>query len=192
MLLVSVYFWENLLCPGKVKKQATISKSSSEVEYRSMSSASCEVVWLGNMLYGIGLKDLYPVELCCDNSSAIQIAGNPVFHERTKHFELDVYFVRENVLAGVIKTVKVSSNLQTADVFTKCLGVVQHKLCCRSLGLLDIFAGELVGKVSGRKAQAPKEKVKKDTNSSNCGRMLNNVEEVQGLVMSSVQSYFPG
>ncbi|GKA11893.1 hypothetical protein Tco_0691439 [Tanacetum coccineum] len=131
-----------------------------------MSSASCEVVWLGNMLHIIGLKGLYPVELCCDNSSAIQIAANPVFHERTKHFEFDVHFIREKVLAGVIKIVKVSSNMQTADVFTKCLGVVQHKLCCRSLGLLDIFARELVGKVSGRKAQALKEKVMKDTNSS--------------------------
>ncbi|GKA36056.1 ribonuclease H-like domain-containing protein [Tanacetum coccineum] len=91
------------LVSWKSKKQATISKSSSE-EYRSMSSASCEVVWLGNMLHSIGLKDLYPVVLCCDNSSTIQIAANPVFHERTKHFELDVHFIREKVLAGVIKT----------------------------------------------------------------------------------------
>nr|GEU40612.1 putative ribonuclease H-like domain-containing protein [Tanacetum cinerariifolium] len=110
----------------KSKKQATISKSSSEAEYRSMSSTSCEIVWLGNMLHSIGLKGLYPVELCCDNSLAIQIAANPIFHERTKHFELDVHFVREKVLAGVIKTVKVCSNMQTA--------------------------GELVDKVSGRKS----------------------------------------
>ncbi|GJZ11190.1 ribonuclease H-like domain-containing protein [Tanacetum coccineum] len=159
-------FLGKTLVSWKSKKQATISKSSLDPEYRSMSSASREVVLLGNMLHSIGLKGLYPVELCCDNSSAIEIAANPIFHERTKHFELDAYFVREKVLAGVIKTVKVSSNLQNADVFTKCLGVVQHKLCCRSLGLLDIFAGELVGKVSERQAQAPKEKVMKDTNSS--------------------------
>ncbi|GJS61387.1 ribonuclease H-like domain-containing protein [Tanacetum coccineum] len=86
---------------------------------------------------------------------------------RTKHFELDVHFVREKVLAGVIKTTKVSSNLQIVDVFTKCLGVIHHKLCCKNLGLLDIFAGEFVGKVSGRKAQAPKKKVRKDSCSSN-------------------------
>ncbi|GJZ37802.1 putative RNA-directed DNA polymerase [Tanacetum coccineum] len=122
-------FMGKTLVSWKSKKQATISKSSSEAEYRSMSSASCKVVWLGNMLHSIGLKGLYLVELCCDNSSAIQIAANPVFYERTKHFELDVHFVREKVLAGVIKTVKLR---------------------------------ELVGKVLGRKAQAPK----KDSNSS--------------------------
>ncbi|GKD13805.1 ribonuclease H-like domain-containing protein [Tanacetum coccineum] len=60
-----------------------------------MSSASCEIVWLGNLLHSIVLKDLYPVDLYCDNSSAIQIVVNLVFHERTKHFELDVHFVRE-------------------------------------------------------------------------------------------------
>ncbi|GJV27775.1 ribonuclease H-like domain-containing protein [Tanacetum coccineum] len=75
-------FLGKTLMSWKSKKQATISKSSSEAEYRSMSSASCEVVWLGNMLHSIGLKGLYLVELCCDNSSAIQIAANPVFHER--------------------------------------------------------------------------------------------------------------
>ncbi|GJX38633.1 ribonuclease H-like domain-containing protein [Tanacetum coccineum] len=116
-----------------------------------MSPASCEVVWLGNLLHNIGLKNLYPVDLYCDNSSAIQIAANPVFHERTKHFELDVHFVRENVLAGIIKTVKVSYDLQTANIFTKCLGVVQQRLCCKNLGMLDIFAGEFVSKDSGRK-----------------------------------------
>ncbi|GKC75860.1 ribonuclease H-like domain-containing protein [Tanacetum coccineum] len=116
------------LVSWKSKKHATISKSSSEAQYRSMSFASCEIVWI-----------------------AIQIAANPVFHERTKHFELDVHFVREKVLVGIIKTVKFSSDMQTADVFTKCLGVLQHRLCCKNLSLLDVFAGELVGKDSGRK-----------------------------------------
>ncbi|GKE31718.1 ribonuclease H-like domain-containing protein, partial [Tanacetum coccineum] len=109
------------LVSWKSKKQATISKSSSEAEYRSMSSASCE------------------------------IAANPVFHKRTKQFELDVHFVRKNVLASIIKTVKVSSDLQTADIFIKCRGIVQHRLCCKNLSMLDVFIGELVGKDSGRK-----------------------------------------
>ncbi|GJY65019.1 putative RNA-directed DNA polymerase [Tanacetum coccineum] len=155
------------LVSWKSKKQPTISKSSFEAKYRSMSFASCEVVWLGNLLHSIGLKDLYPVELFCDNSSAIQIAANPVFHERTKHFELDVHFVREKVLSGVIKTVKINSDMQTADIFTKCLGMVQHNLCCRSLGMVDVFAGDLVGKNSGRKRHAQRKK-EKDSSSGSC------------------------
>ncbi|GJW37080.1 ribonuclease H-like domain-containing protein [Tanacetum coccineum] len=143
----------------KSKKQATISKSSSEeVEYRSMSTDSSEIFWLGNLLHGLGLKDIYPVELFCDNSSAIQIAANPVFHWRTKHFELDVYFVKEKVLAGIIKTIKISFELQTADVFTKCLGVMQHRFCYKNLGMLDVFVGDLVCKDLGRKDVVRKRK----------------------------------
>ncbi|GJU86025.1 ribonuclease H-like domain-containing protein [Tanacetum coccineum] len=104
-------FMGKSLVSWKSKKQATISKSSSEAEYRSMSTTSSKVVWLGNMLHSLGLRNLYPVELFCDNSLAIQIVANPVFHERTKHIELDVHFVREKVLAGIIKTVKISSDL---------------------------------------------------------------------------------
>ncbi|GJU91566.1 ribonuclease H-like domain-containing protein [Tanacetum coccineum] len=128
----------------------TIKSVTAEAEYRSMSSASCEIIWLGNLLHNLGLKGLYPVDLNCRNSSAIQIPANPVFHERTKHFELDVHFVRENIMVGIIKTVKVHTNMQVANIFTKCLGVVQHNLFCRKLGLLDMFAGVMVGKDKGR------------------------------------------
>ncbi|GJX95648.1 putative RNA-directed DNA polymerase [Tanacetum coccineum] len=76
----------------------------------------------------------------------IQIAANPVFHEKTKHFELDVHLVREKILAGIIKTVKVHSDNQNADIFTKCLGTVQHTLFCRNLGLRDMFAADNVYK----------------------------------------------
>ncbi|GKC65822.1 ribonuclease H-like domain-containing protein [Tanacetum coccineum] len=67
-------------------------------------------------------------------------------------------YLKEKVLAGIIKTVKVSSDLQTADVFTKCLGVVQHRLYCKNLGMLDVFVGELVGKDSGRKSYSKRKK----------------------------------
>ncbi|GJX29679.1 hypothetical protein Tco_0237758 [Tanacetum coccineum] len=129
-------------CP-KTRKSIT-------AEYRSMSSVSCEIIWLGNLLHNLGLKGLYPVDLNCDHFLAIQITANLLFHERTKHFKLDVDFVREKVMVGIIKIVKINTNLQVADIFTKCLGVVHHNLLCRKLGLLDMFAGVMVGKDKGR------------------------------------------
>ncbi|GJZ89382.1 hypothetical protein Tco_0661164 [Tanacetum coccineum] len=69
------------------------------------------------------VSTLYPVELHYDNSSRIQVAANPMFHEKSKHFEIDVHFVRENVSAGIIKTIKIH---KVADIFTKCLGVVHR------------------------------------------------------------------
>nr|GEW10037.1 ribonuclease H-like domain-containing protein [Tanacetum cinerariifolium] len=73
------------------KKWSTLSRSSAEAEYRSMASATCEVIWLSILLGDIGVKNLLPVVMYCDNSFALQIAVNPVFHEKSKHFEIDVH-----------------------------------------------------------------------------------------------------
>jgi len=79
----------------KSKKQPTVSKSSAEAEYRAMSQAAVEVTWLVRLLSELGVPQLQPVTLHCDNQSALQIAKNPVFHERTKHIEIDCHFTRE-------------------------------------------------------------------------------------------------
>ncbi|GKB71998.1 ribonuclease H-like domain-containing protein, partial [Tanacetum coccineum] len=84
-------FLGDSLVTWKSKKQSTLSRSSAVAEYRSIASATCEVIWLSNLLGDMGVKDLLPVVLYCDNSSALQIAANPVFHEKSKHFEIDVH-----------------------------------------------------------------------------------------------------
>ncbi|GKF00708.1 ribonuclease H-like domain-containing protein, partial [Tanacetum coccineum] len=98
-----VYFCGNLVS-WKSKKQATISRSSAKAEYRCLASNTCEVLWLTHLLSDLGVEGLLPVTLYCDSTSAIQIAANPVFHEKTKHFEIDVHLVREKVSSGTIST----------------------------------------------------------------------------------------
>ncbi|GJR93404.1 ribonuclease H-like domain-containing protein [Tanacetum coccineum] len=89
------------------KKQNTLSKSSTEVEYRALASVTSEVIWILKILKDLNVENLLPVSLHCDSNSAIKIAANPVFHERTKHLQKDLHFVREDS-KGVIKTVKVA------------------------------------------------------------------------------------
>ncbi|GJR24425.1 ribonuclease H-like domain-containing protein [Tanacetum coccineum] len=139
--LVSGYcvFVNGSLVSWKSKKQTTLSKSSAEAEYRAMASATCEVMWVLKILKDLGQNDLTPVALYCDNKSAIQIAANPIMHEKTKHFHIDVHLVREKVASGLIKTVKVDSKDQVADVFTKALGSVQHNGLMKKLGMINLF-----------------------------------------------------
>ncbi|GKD27959.1 ribonuclease H-like domain-containing protein [Tanacetum coccineum] len=126
--LISGYcvFVNGSLVSWKRKKHATLSKSSAEAEYRAMASATCEIMWVLKILKDLGQNDLTPMDLFYDNKSAIQIAANPIMHEKTKHFDIDVHLVREKVASGLLKTVKVDSKDHVADVLIKALGFVQH------------------------------------------------------------------
>lgn len=64
-----------------------VSKSSSEAEYRVMDGASYEVTWLVTLLEELGVSNLKPITLHCDNQTALHIVKNPIFHERTKHIQ---------------------------------------------------------------------------------------------------------
>ena len=73
-----------------------ISRSSTEVEYRSMTQTTCEIIWLKSLLTELGILVHIPMPMHCDNQVAIFIANNPVFHERTKHIEIDYHYIRDN------------------------------------------------------------------------------------------------
>ncbi|KAJ0440838.1 putative RNA-directed DNA polymerase [Helianthus annuus] len=132
-------FLGECLVSWKSKKQSTVSRSTAEAEYRAMCSATCELIWLKNLLFELNVDCKLPMLLSCDSQAALSIAANPVFHERTKHFELDLHFLREKVANGVINPVKVDSESQLADIFTKGLSVDQHEVFCEKLGLVDLF-----------------------------------------------------
>ncbi|KAE8721524.1 hypothetical protein F3Y22_tig00015825pilonHSYRG00003 [Hibiscus syriacus] len=129
----------NSLVSWKSKKQNVIARSSAEAEYRSMATTTAGLTWLNGLANELGLERRYPVRLHCDNKVALQIAANPVYHERTKHIEIDCHFVREKIQEGLIKTDFVSSSEQLADIFTKALGVQQHEYLVSKLGVKDVF-----------------------------------------------------
>ncbi|BAU01282.1 hypothetical protein VIGAN_11048600, partial [Vigna angularis var. angularis] len=114
-------FYGASLISGKSKKKGTISRSSTEAEYRALASTTCEIQWLMYLLHD--LKQPLPqlVPLIYDNQSAIQIAHNPTMHERTKHIEIDCHLIRDKVQAGVIKLLPISTLAQLVDTHTKAL-----------------------------------------------------------------------
>ncbi|WVZ16874.1 hypothetical protein V8G54_009856 [Vigna mungo] len=111
----------NSLISWRSKKQSTVSRSSSEAEYRSLASTVCEMQWLTYLLHDLHVTYTTPALIYCDNQSAIQIASNQVFHERTKHIDIDCHIVREKVAAGLIKLLPISITMQIADILTKPL-----------------------------------------------------------------------
>nr|GEU58021.1 uncharacterized mitochondrial protein AtMg00810-like [Tanacetum cinerariifolium] len=128
------------LVSWKSKKQNVVSRSSSEVEYRAMAQTACELVWLRNLLGEIGFPQSKPIKMWCDNQAAIYIATNPVFHERTKHIEVDCHFTREKLKDGTITTPHIRTESRLADVLTKAFPGTHINSICNKLGMINIYA----------------------------------------------------
>ena len=103
------------------KRQPTVSRSSAEAEYRAAANAVAECTWLRQLLQELHHDVSQATVVYYDNVSAVYLSANPVHHRRTKHIELDIHFVREQVALGCIRVLHVPTAQQFADVMTKGL-----------------------------------------------------------------------
>jgi histone deacetylase 1/2 len=101
------------------KKQPTVSRSSTEAEYKALANGAAEAIWIESLFKELGVSQQHIPILWCDNLGATYLTAIPVFHARTKHIEIDFHFVRERVASGDLRVRFLSSNDQLADVFTK-------------------------------------------------------------------------
>jgi hypothetical protein len=128
------------LVSWRSKKQNVVSRSSAEAEYQGMAHGVCELLWIRNLLGELGFKPNHSMQLNCDNKAAIDIAHNPVQHDRTKHIEVDRHFIKEKLEAKIIEISFVKSEDQLADVLTKAVtGRVFHNSLSK-LGMSEIYA----------------------------------------------------
>ena len=133
-------FLGDSLVAWKSKKQNIVSRSSVEAEYRALATTTSELIWLQQLLSDFQITQSSPTVLFCDNQAAVYIATNPVFHERTKHIEIDLYFVRSHVQRGEVKLLPVRTQHQLADMFTKPLPAPALKSITSKLSLKDLYS----------------------------------------------------
>ena len=94
-----------------------------------------ELAWLSRLLHELTVDTITPIPLKCDNQASIYIAKNSVFHERTKHIELDCHFVRQKLMKGLVSLSRVPTKSQLADIMTKPLTGVSHHSILDKLGV---------------------------------------------------------
>ncbi|CAM8986787.1 unnamed protein product [Rhodiola kirilowii] len=114
----AIFLGPNLIS-WSAKKQSTVSRSSTEAEYKALANGTAEAIWIQSVLKELGVEQKQPPILWCDNLGATYLTANPVFHARTKHIEINFHFVREKVAQGALDVRFISTSDQLADVFTK-------------------------------------------------------------------------
>jgi histone deacetylase 1/2 len=130
----AIFYGGNLVA-WSARKQATVSRSSTESEYKALANATAELIWVQALLGELGVLQRRPPILWCDNIGATYLSSNPVFHARTKHIEVDFHFVRERVAQKLLQIRFISSKDQLADIFTKPLPLPLFVACKRNLNL---------------------------------------------------------
>ncbi|CAM9000038.1 unnamed protein product [Rhodiola kirilowii] len=104
-----------------------------------MAHASCELVWIAAILRDLHIPVVTPIPLYCDNKAASHIAKNPVFHERTKHIELDCHVVRQHFSSSFLVPLFLESSYQPVDLFTKALPADALHRCAVKLGVTNFL-----------------------------------------------------
>jgi histone deacetylase 1/2 len=132
----AIFYGGNLIA-WTARKQATVSHSSTESEYKAVANATAEVIWVQSLLTELGLAQSWIPILWCDNIGATYLSSNLVFHARTKHIEVDFHFVRERVAKKQLQIKFISSKDQVADIFTKPLPLPAFEACRRNLNLSE-------------------------------------------------------
>lgn len=116
----AIYLGNNLIS-WSARKQRTVSRSSTESEYKALADTVAELTWIEALLRELKVPMTSVPVLWCDNLGATYLSANPVFHARTKHVEVDFHFVREKVAARKLSVQFISTHDQIADIFTKPL-----------------------------------------------------------------------
>ncbi|GJV22093.1 gag/pol polyprotein [Tanacetum coccineum] len=116
----SIYLGSNLIS-WTACKQRTVSRSSTEAEYKAFADTVAELTWLQALLHELGIRLSSAPILWCDKLGARYLSANPIFCAPTKHVEIDYHFVREKVAQGDLQVQHISTHDQIADLFTKPL-----------------------------------------------------------------------
>ena len=120
----AVFLGDNLISWSS-KRQTAVSRSSAEAEYRAVANAVAEVSWLRQLLAELHAPVSRAALVYCDNISTVYMSANPVQHQRTKHVEIDLHFVRERVLQELFAFFMFLRAHSTPG----CTGAVSAKVC---------------------------------------------------------------
>ena len=104
-----------------------------------MAHTASKMLWVHSLLRDLDIDVSTVMQMFCDNQATIFIANNPIFHERTKHIEIDCDFIQDLLMRKQIATPYVHSDDQLGDILMKLLARASFQCMSFKLGMLDIY-----------------------------------------------------
>jgi hypothetical protein len=133
-----LFFFDKYLISWQSIKQQVVALSSCEAEYIAASTASTQTLCLVRLLSDLPGRDTGAVELRVDSKSAVALAKNPVFHERSKHIRVRYHFIQGCFEEGNLKACYINTKVQLTDLLTKPLGRIKFLELCSRIGMVQL------------------------------------------------------
>ena len=119
------------------KKQGSISLSTTEAKYIVVATCCTHVLWMNWTLVDLEVKYTASIPIHCDNTSAISVSKNHVFHSKIKHIPIKYNFLREQVTNQIVQVHYIPTTEQIADIFTKPLAKTPFEYLRQKLGVIS-------------------------------------------------------
>jgi hypothetical protein len=133
-----LFFFGKCLISWQSVKQQVVALSSCEAEYISTSTASTQALWLVRLLSDLLGRDTGAVELRVDSKSALTLAKNSIFYERSKHTRVRYHFICGCLEEGNFKACYINTRDQLADLLTRPLGRIKFLELCSRIGMVQL------------------------------------------------------
>jgi hypothetical protein len=131
------FFFGNSLVSWLSKKQGSISLSTTEAEYITVSTCCTQILWMIQTLVDLEVKYTTPIPIHCDNTSAISVSKNLVLHSKTKHIPIKYNFLREQVTNQIVQVHYIPTTEKIADIFTKPLAKTSFEYLRQKLRVIS-------------------------------------------------------
>ncbi|KAH9669014.1 hypothetical protein KPL70_021617 [Citrus sinensis] len=130
-----MFVLNSCLISWKSSLQSVVALSSTEAEFIATTEAVKEAMWLRGLLNELWLSQK-TVQVFCDNQSAIHLVKNQMYHERTKHIDVKLQFIRDEVGKGTVVVSKIHTSVNPADALTKSLPTTKFEFCVNLMGIM--------------------------------------------------------
>lgn len=135
-LLTDVFCIGGCAISWKATLQHLVALSTTEAEYMAVTEAIKENLWLKGLFAELSLHQ-GGIIIFCDSQSVIHLSKDQMYHERTKHIDINYHFIRETIAEGKVSVQKINTRDNLADMFTKSLPVSKFKICLNLIGTYE-------------------------------------------------------